>query len=136
MGLPVWDSVRLTIESSSGLDGTAAATEILDPDSAELWVSTKPFDRTQTVGQRLGMNEKTKVVAKLQAPGSGAPCREPGVSEEEKAAMMAFYFKRQEELKALADANDDDFLNSAWADPKQLQKSLRGQGNVKAPGVL
>lgn len=136
MGLPAWDAIRLTIESNAGLEGTAAATEILDPDTAELWVATKVFDRSQTVGQRLGMNEKTKVIAKLQGPGSGAPCREPGVSEEEKSAMMAFYFKKQEEMKALAEANDDDYLSSSWADPKQLQKSLRGVGSIKAPGLL
>lgn len=32
-------------------------------------------------------------------------------------------------------ANDDDYLASAWADPKQLQRSLRGTGSVRAPGV-
>jgi hypothetical protein len=47
------------------------------------------------VGDRLGWNEKTKVVAKLQRPGSGPPAREPSVSEEERKAMMAHYFKRQ-----------------------------------------
>jgi hypothetical protein len=135
MGLPTWDTVRLTIEGNDGLDGTSAATELLDPETAELWVASKVFDRSQTVGQRLGMNEKTKVIAKLQAPGTGAPCREPGVTEEEKASMMAFYFKRQEEMKLLAEANDDDYLNSTWADPKQLQKSLRGVGSIRAPGL-
>ena len=49
-----------------------------------------------TIIFRLGRNEKTKVIAKMQMPGSGAPCREPGVSEAEKSAMMAFYFKKQE----------------------------------------
>lgn len=135
MGLPAWDTVRLTIESDAGLDGTAAGAEVLDADKAELWVATKFFDRSQTVGDRLGKNEKTKVIAKLQMPGSGAPCREPGVSEGEKSAMMAYYFKKQEEMKAMAEANDDDYLSSAWADPKQLQKSLRGQGTISARGL-
>jgi hypothetical protein len=47
------------------------------------------------VGDRLGWNEKTKVVAKLQRSGAGPPAREPAVSEEERKAMMAHYFKRQ-----------------------------------------
>lgn len=34
---------------------------ILDPDTAELWVASRVFDRTQSVGDRLGRNEKTKV---------------------------------------------------------------------------
>ena len=75
---------------------------------------------------RVGKNEKTKVVAKLQKPGHGAPAREPCVSEGERKAMMAHYFKRQEELKALAEADDDDYLHSAWADTKALKNSLQG----------
>ena len=39
--------------------------------------------------------------------------------------MMAYYFKRQEELKKLSEANDDDYLASAWADPKQLQVRVK-----------
>ena len=34
-----------------------------------------------------------------------------------------------------AQANDDDYLASSWADPKQLQRSLRGTTSVRAPGV-
>lgn len=136
MGLPEWDTVRLTIEGNAGLDGTAAGQELLDPVSAELWVASRFFDRSQTIAERLGRNEKTKVIAKLQRPGGGAPGREPAVSEEEKSAMMAYYFKKQEEMKKLADSSEDEFLSSSWADPKQLQRSLRGQTtSVKAPGL-
>jgi hypothetical protein len=138
MGLPEWDTVRLTIESNEGLEGTAASQELLNEETAELWVASRLFDRTggQTVGQRLGNNEKTKVVGKLQKPGGGAPGREAAISEDEKKAMMAYYFKKQEEMKKMSEANDDDYLHSAWADPKQLQRSLRGQAAVKAPGIL
>ena len=135
MGLPVWDTIRLTIEGASGLDGTAAGQDILDEDTVELWVASRSFDRNQTVGDRLGRNEKTKVIGKLQKPGAGPPCREAVIDEEEKKAMMAFYFKKQEEMKRLAENSEDDYLNSSWADPKQLQKSMRGVGIVKAPGI-
>ncbi|CAN0123460.1 unnamed protein product [Phaeothamnion confervicola] len=57
------------------------------------------------------------------------------MNQEERKAMMAYYFKRQEELKKLAEAEDDDYLASAWADPKQMQRTLRGTGAIKAPGV-
>ena len=44
--------------------------------------------------------------------------------------MMAHYFKRQEELKAPAEADDDDYLHSAaWADTKareELPRASRG----------
>eukprot|EP01041_Mallomonas_annulata_P000708 gene708-1360_t len=135
MGLPAWDTVRLSIESENGLEGTAAGQELLDENTAELWVASRSFDRNQTVGDRLGKNEKTKVIGKLQKAGGGPPGREPVVDEEEKKAMMAFYFKKQEEMKRLAENNEDDYLNSSWADPKQLQKSMRGVGVVKAPGI-
>jgi len=137
MGLPEWDTVRLTIEGVEGLDGTSAGQQILDPNTAELWVASKAFDRSQTVADRLGRNEKTKVIAKLQKPGAGAPGREPGVSEDEKKAMMAYYFKKQEEMKKLAENSEDDYLHSSWADSKSLQRSLRGQSDIiKAPGIL
>lgn len=67
--------------------------------------------------------------------GSGPPAREPAVSEEERKAMMAHYFKKQEEMKRMAEASDDDYLASSWADPKALQRSLRGQAQVRAPGL-
>ena len=84
MGLPEWDTVRITLETVEGLDGTAAGMEVLDPETAELWVASRTFDRNQKVKDRLGKNEKTKVIAKLQRPGAGAPGREAAISEEEK----------------------------------------------------
>ena len=137
MGLPEWDTVRLTIEGTEGLEGTGVGMNLLDEETAELWVASRAFDRSngQTVADRLGRNEKTKVVGKLQRPGAGAPGREPGVSEDEKKAMMAFYFKKQEEMKKLAESSEDDYLHSSWADPKALQRSMRGQGDIKAPGL-
>eukprot|EP00981_Chlorochromonas_danica_P014354 scaffold7822_cov179-Ochromonas_danica.AAC.15 len=137
MGLPEWDTIRLTLEGEAGLQGTAAGQEILNEDTAELWVASRNFDRTnnQTVADRLGRNEKTKVIGKLQKPGGGAPGREPGISEDEKKSMMAYYFKKQEEYKKMSENNEDDYLHSSWADPKQLQRNLRGQNGVRAPGI-
>ena len=135
MGLPEWDTIRITIEGVEGLDGTSAGMNVLDADTTELWVASRCFDRSQTIGDRLGKNEKTKVVGKLQRPGAGAPGREPVVSEDEKKAMMAYYFKQQEEMKRLAENSEDDYLHSSWADPKQLQRSLRGQSDIRAPGL-
>jgi len=135
MGLPSWDTVQLLLEGVEGLDGTQAGMDILEPSTTELWGAGKEFVRGQLVSDRLGRNEKTKMVVKLQKPGDGPPAREPAVTEDERKAMMAYYFKKQEELKKLAEADDDDYLNSSWADPKQLQKGLRGVGDIKAPGV-
>jgi len=135
MGLPEWDTVKLTIDGIDGLEGTQAGMDILEPDNAELWVAARVFDRNTKVSDRLGKNEKTKVIGKLQKPGAGAPAREAAVSEDERKAMMAFYFKKQEEAKAMADSTEDEYLNSSWADPKALQNGMRGIGNLKAPGI-
>ncbi len=135
MGLPEFDTIRLTIAGNEGLEGTAASQELMDPDTAELWAASKIFDRSNTVADRLGKNEKTKTIAKLQKLGGGPPGREGAVSEEEKKAMMAYYFKKQEEMKKMSESSEDDYLHSSWADPKQLQKSLRGQSDIKAPGL-
>ncbi len=107
----------------------------MEPESTSLWVAGKEFQRGKLVSDRLGTNEKTKVIAKLQKKGSGPPGREPIVNEEERKAMMAHYFKRQEELKRLGEADDDDYLNSNWADSKQMKRSLQGLGNIRAPGL-
>jgi hypothetical protein len=135
MGLPAWDPIALCLQGDEGLDGTQAAGDLLDLAEATVWVASKDFPRDQKVGDRLGWNDKTKVVARLQKATSGPPAREPAVSEEERKAMMAHYFKRQEEMKKLAEAEDDDYLTSKWADPKSLQQSLRGQKAVRAPGL-
>lgn len=141
MGLPEWDVLRLVLEDV-GLDRGNVKEEscyreegMLDVDEASLWVAGKEFVRGRLVSDRLGTNEKTKVVAKLVGKGSGAPAREAAVSEDERKAMMAYYFKRQEEMKRLAEADDDDYLNSTWADPKNLKRNLNGIENVRAPGV-
>lgn len=85
---------------------------------------------SQTVGDRVGRNEKTKVVCRLQGKGSGPPAREPAVSEEDRRAMMAHYFKRQEELKKVAENDDDAFMHSTWANPRGLKQSLLGTSGV------
>lgn len=51
MGLPEWDVVRRTIESESGLEDTPAGAQLLDPNTAELWVAGRAFQRGQVRGQ-------------------------------------------------------------------------------------
>jgi hypothetical protein len=70
MGLPEWDTVRLTIEGNGGLDGTAAGQELLDPNTSELWIASRALDRGigRLVADRLGRNEKTKVVSSSPDP--------------------------------------------------------------------
>jgi len=130
MGLPEYDPITLLMDFDTDLSATAIGQGMLDAETATLWWAGKEFHRDQTVGDRVGRNEKTKIVARLQKQGGGAPAREPGISEAERKAMMAHYFKKQEEAKALAEADEDDYLNSSWANPRAMKESLHGIGGV------
>ena len=136
MGLPEWDAARIALEGPiEKLRSTYVGGSLVETKDASLWSCGKEFERGTLVSDRLGKNEKTKVIAKLAARGAGAPARESIVSEKAREAMQAFYFKRQEELKELAKADEDDYLNSAWADPKGMKRNLQGLNDVKAPGL-
>lgn len=134
MGLPEWDPVRLLIEAPEDApDGYLAevmGADHMDPATATLWLAGKEFFRDATVGARVGKNEKTKVIAKLQRAGGGAPAREPAVSEDERKAMMSWYLAKQAEQKALVEDNEEGYLNAKWADPRALKSALLGTGEV------
>ena len=72
---------------------------MLEEDTSQLWWAGKQLDRSKLLRDYVGRNEKTKIVAKLQKGGQGAPCREPVFSAEEQKAMMALAHKKQEEMK-------------------------------------
>ena len=49
--------------------------------------------------------------------------------------MLAFYHKKTEEAKKLDEMDDgDQYMNSAWADNKNLKAQLHGQGDIKWKG--
>jgi hypothetical protein len=141
-GLPEWD-VLSKLSASTGicklqelLPGDAiAAAGLLDSKTTSLWVAGKEFERGRLVSDRLGSNEKTRVVAKLSREGDGPPAREPIVRDDERNAMLEHYHKRNEELKRLADNEEDEYMNSAWADPQNMARELQGLGSVRAPGL-
>lgn len=71
MGLPNNDPVQQL------LSGTLKGEELLDPDTAQLWWAGKELTRDKKLHDHVGKNEKTKIIAKLQARGDGPPPREP-----------------------------------------------------------
>ncbi|PBC33333.1 hypothetical protein APICC_04441 [Apis cerana cerana] len=76
MGLPPHDVIQQEFENTEDLSGTQASLE-----------------------DYLGMNEKTKIIVKLQKRGAGKPAREPLMSEEERKQLMLHAYRRQEQLK-------------------------------------
>ncbi|TMW58017.1 hypothetical protein Poli38472_013491 [Pythium oligandrum] len=134
MGLPAYDPIKLLLDTDNveeALAESSAVLEVTPEDTTELWWAGKQFFRDQNVCDLVGKNEKTKIVVKLQKKGGGMPAREPAVSEDERKAMMAFYFKKQEELKQLAEDDAEDYMTSSWANPKALKNSLRGTNNIR-----
>jgi cilia- and flagella-associated protein 298 len=134
MGLPAYDPIKILLDAQDVEKALAESSAVLDAtpeDTTEVWWAGKQFFRDQYVRDLVGKNEKTKIVVKLQKKGAGMPAREAAVSEDERKAMMAFYFKKQEELKKLADDDAEDYMTSSWADPKQLKNSLRGTNNIR-----
>ena len=73
--------------------------EVLDPKTSTLWWAGKELKKDKKLSDYLGRNEKTKIIAKLQKAGQGAPVREAPLTEQEQKNLMAYYYKKQEEQK-------------------------------------
>jgi len=129
MGLPDYDHVRMILEEREELEGSAAM-ELLDLDKTSMWCFNKELQRDKLLADYVGKNDKSKVVAKLQKKGAGAPAREPIVSEAEQKAMVAFYHKKEQEMAKLALEDEDAYQNSAWANPKGLKNAMNGTGDI------
>ena len=108
----------------------AQAMEFLELDKASLWFFSKEAQDEKLLSDYVGKNDKTKVVAKLQKKGAGAPAREPVVSEDEQKAMIAFYHKKEQEMQRMTLEDEDAYQNSAWANPKALKNAFTGVGDI------
>ena len=49
--------------------------------------------------------------------------------------MLSYYHKKQEEQKQLEADNEDAYMNSPWADTRNLKASLHGTGQIKWAGM-
>lgn len=131
MGLPPHDPIRMEFENREDLSGTQASKEVLQEDETSVWWASKELSSDKILEEYVGRNEKTKVVVKLQKRGKGAPSREPVMSESEQKALMAHYYKKQEDMKKLESDDAETHLNSKWADPNLLKRQFQGLNDVK-----
>jgi len=129
MGLPDYDHVRQCLEEREALEGQDGL-EFLELDKTSLWFASKEMQSEKLLSDYVGKNDKTKVVAKLQKKGAGAPAREPVVSEDEQKAMIAFYHKKEQEMQKMELEDEDAYLHSSWANPKALKSAFSGVGEV------
>ncbi|KNE61836.1 hypothetical protein AMAG_07112 [Allomyces macrogynus ATCC 38327] len=130
MGLPEFDPVQEILDDTEDIGATVHAKTVLDPNTATLWWAGKELKRGKLLSDFVGRNDKTTIIAKLQRKGTGAPMREPPLDERGQRELMAYYHKKQEELKRLEEDEDDAYLNSAWANPKALKSTFHGIGSV------
>jgi hypothetical protein len=105
----------------------------MDPETSTLWFAGKQLLPEKKMSDHVGRNERTKVVIKLQRKGAGAPQREPPVDAETQKAMLAHYYKKQEEAKRLAEDVDDSYSGAAWASGSTLKSHFSGVASVKIP---
>lgn len=136
-GLGDWEPIRVILENQEEFDAKLhSMADDLALDTTSLWICSKELQPQKVFSDYFGKNEKTKMVAKLQKKGQGAPTREAPLDDATHKQMMAFYHKKQEEQKKLAEENEDNYLNSAWADNKNMKAQLHGQGEIKWRGGL
>ena len=74
----------------------------MEESSTQLWWAGKELVSGKKLRDYIGKNEPTKIVAKLQKKGQGPPAREPVFTEDDKKKMMAYAYRKQEELKVLS----------------------------------
>ena len=77
--------------------------EDLTKENTILWIVNKEMVAGKKFSDYFGINEKSKMVVKVTKKGSGAPVREPMVDEATQKRMMAFYHKKNEEQKKMAE---------------------------------
>jgi hypothetical protein len=108
----------------------------LDLHDCRIWYCGKEImssDRPLSVV--FGGNEKSKIVIKLQRASEGPPVREPPIDSQSHKNMLEYYYKRQEQIRKLHEAEKDDeyvdhYLDSEWSNPKQLKNSLIGTHGI------
>lgn len=130
-GLGDWEPIKVILENGEEFCEKMDLSDDLWATSSTIWVCGKELYSGKILSDYFGKNEKSKYVVKVQKKGSGAPVREPLIDTDTHKQMLAFYHKKQEEQKKLEDDNEDSYMNSAWADGKQLKSSLHGQSDVK-----
>lgn len=130
MNLPTHDTIRQELDNREDLEGTQASKEVIEPSMGALWFAGKMMQREKLVRDYLGKNEKCKAIVKLSKVGSGAPGREPLMSESDQKQLMLHYHRKQEEMKQMDEDTDVSFHNSPWADNLALKRNLQGLNRI------
>lgn len=52
------------------------------------------------------------------------------MSEEEQKNMIAHYHRKQQEAEKMALEDEDAYMHSSWANPKNLKNAFSGVGEI------
>jgi len=118
-GLAEYEPIRVLLEDQQDFD--PRTTDWLDLGKTTMWVVSKELLAPKLFSDYFGKNEKSKFVVKLQSQGSGAPQREPAIDQDTHKQMLAYYHRKQEEMKTIEADNNDQHMSSAWADSGALK---------------
>eukprot|EP01013_Petalomonas_cantuscygni_P038912 TRINITY_DN70156_c0_g1_i1.p1 TRINITY_DN70156_c0_g1~~TRINITY_DN70156_c0_g1_i1.p1 ORF type:complete len:302 (+),score=58.85 TRINITY_DN70156_c0_g1_i1:78-983(+) len=121
----------LAVLQADDVASTPAARETFDEETTVLWFAAKQLLRERRLGDLVGRNETMKIVVKMARAGAGMPAREQAVDSETQKAMMAYYFKKQEDQKRLEADEELGYANQPWADPRGLKDHFQGVGSIR-----
>jgi len=129
-GLPNWDIAYLILEDKMDFQSTWPDCDWLVPSDSSAWFCGRELYRGKSIAEQVagGSNEKNTLIIKIEKKGAGAPVKESPIDEKLQKDMMAFYYKRQEELKKIEGESDDNFSNSTWANSNALKGHLATGG--------
>ena len=128
-GLPPWEPAMLILECEDFRE-LLQGEEVFE-NNALLWFAGKEIKRGKNLSNYVKGSESTKLIVKITKIGNGAPVREPAIDAETQKQMIAWHHKKEEEAKKVMAVDDDQYLNSAWANPKALKNQLHGGHDVR-----
>ena len=111
----------------------ASKFEIEDP---RLWCCGKLLcvgDGREVLRDFVNVNDTTNLTVYLRSAKDGPPPRQSSIDQTTYRNLVAFYHKREEEVKQLRiqaeESRDrDHYLSAEWANPRKLKNSLIGNG--------
>jgi len=90
------------------------------------------MDRKEKLSKYCGKNEKMFLKVRLQTKNQRMPQREARLDKDAQTKMMQYWHKKNEEDKRLKEQEEeDDYLNSDWANPKGYKAALQGMKGIR-----
>ena len=105
----------------------------LNPDTAEMWWASKKFVREETIEQRVGKNEKTKILVILQSPDTINLETKLNLTEKEAEALIQNCSSIQRKVMKPFDDTQENHLQPNFTGPILLKKPVLGKNSFIIP---